>query len=231
MDGTLIDLAPHPDAVRVPEGLVNVLADLSNQLDGALALVSGRTLERLDTFFAPLRLPGAGIHGAELRLVADGPVFAQAQPMPTPLREGLHGLGARFPGVFTEDKGAAVAIHYRAVPEVKAALGAALAGLVEEDGAGYAILPGHMVFEVKGQGHDKGTAVATFLEQPRFRGRIPIFVGDDVTDEAGFRAARARGGAAISVGRDLGGVDAVIPDAGAVRAWLAGLLPHNMQGR
>lgn len=223
VDGTLIDIAPHPDAVVVPEGLVGLLDDLSRQLDGALALVSGRTLARLDALFAPLRLPAAGIHGGELRLKAEGPVRAQSPAVPAPLRVGLDALGSTFPGVFAEDKGTAIAVHYRAAPEVGADLGRAIAALVAAEGEGFCVLPGHMVFEVKAEGHDKGTAVETLLEQPGFRGRVPVFVGDDVTDEAGFRAARAHGGAAISVGRPLAGVDAVMADAGAVRAWLASL--------
>lgn len=231
VDGTLIDIAPHPDAVVVPEGLVGLLGDLSGHLDGALALVSGRTLARLDELFAPLRLPAAGIHGGELRLAAEGPVEAQGAPMPAPLRQGLAALGAGFPGVFAEDKGAAIAVHYRAVPEAGPELGRAITALVDEAGDGYSVLPGHMVFEVKPEGHDKGTAVETLLAQPGFKGRTPVFVGDDVTDEAGFRAARAHGGSAISVGRRLDGVDAVMADAQAVRAWLASLLIPAGTGR
>ncbi len=231
VDGTLIDIAPHPDAVEVPVGLVDVLGRLSDALDGALALVSGRPLARLDAFFAPLQLPGAGIHGGELRLEAGGPVLSQAAPMPEPLRQGLRELAGHFPGVFVEDKGTAVAIHYRAIPQAGAALGQAIAEQVAAAGPGFTVLPGHMVFEVKPAGHDKGTAVTRFLQLPTFAGRRPVFVGDDVTDEAGFQAARAYGGAAVSVGRALDGVDAVVKDAGAVRAWLAALLPPPGAGR
>ena len=224
VDGTLIDIAPHPDAVRVPEGLVDLVEGLSAAFGGALALVSGRTVARLDGLFAPLALPTAGVHGAELRLVAGGGVDCEAQPFPERLRLGLHDLARGFDGVFTEDKTSAVAVHYRAAPQAGAPLGAAIADLVAAAGRGYAVLPGHMVFEVKPAQHDKGTAVAAFLRQPPFAGRRPVFIGDDVTDEAGFAAARAQGGRAISVGRALPGADAVLADAGAVRAWLAAIL-------
>jgi trehalose 6-phosphate phosphatase len=223
VDGTLIDIAPHPDAVRVPAGLVRLLEDLSARFGGALALVSGRTAARLDALFAPLILPVAGVHGAEMRLAAGGPVASAVQPFPERLRQGLGDLARRFDGVFTEDKTSAIAVHYRAAPDARAVLGDEIAALVEACGRGYAVLPGQMVFEVKPALHDKGTAVAAFLEQPAFAGRRPVFVGDDVTDEAGFAAARAHGGLAVSVGRRLPDVDTVLRDAGAVRDWLAGL--------
>jgi trehalose 6-phosphate phosphatase len=223
VDGTLIDIAPHPDAVRVPPGLAGLLGDVSARFGGALALVSGRTVARLDALFAPLVLPAAGVHGAELRLDAAGPVASSVQPFPERLRQGLGELARRFDGVFTEDKTSAIAVHYRAAPDAGALLGPEIAALVEAFGRGYAVLPGQMVFEVKPALHDKGTAVAAFLEQPAFAGRRPVFVGDDVTDEAGFAAARAHGGAAVSVGRRLPDVDIVLADAGAVRDWLAGL--------
>ncbi|MFG1358493.1 trehalose-phosphatase [Xanthobacter pseudotagetidis] len=223
VDGTLIDIAPHPDAVRVPEGLVGLLGSLSTRFGGALALVSGRTVARLDALFAPLALPAAGVHGAEIRLDAGGPVTSAVPPFPERLRQGLNDLARRFDGVFTEDKTCAVAVHYRAAPDAGPLLGAEIAALVEACGRGYGVLAGQMVFEVKPEEHDKGSAVAAFLTQPAFAGRTPVFVGDDVTDEAGFLAARAYGGAAVSVGRRLPDVDTVLPDAGAVRDWLAGL--------
>lgn len=226
VDGTLLDIAPHPDAVIVPPGLREDLVSLATRLSGALALTSGRTIDRLDQFFAPMILPAAGAHGAELRFDPDqGDVEAAAPHLPDVVRAALQGIVRDLPGVMLEDKGRAIAVHYRANPEASRELWARITGLLASlAGLDLAVTPGHCVLEVKSAGHDKGTALAAFMRHPRFEGRTPIIVGDDVTDETAFRAANALGGLAISVGREVDGAPHLFADAVEVRAWIRRLL-------
>lgn len=224
VDGTLLDIAPRPELVQVPDGLVEMLGALHRRCAGALALVSGRSLATLDTLFAPLRLPAAGIHGAEIRLAARDELQHHAGPIDDAVRARLLELCAAFPHLHIEDKGAAIALHYRGTPAIGDALGAAVAEIVAPHAAHLAVLPGHFLLEVKASGHDKGTAVAAFLAHAPFRGRAPVFIGDDVTDEAAFPVVAAHGGLAVSVGRPAAGADAVLPDPTEVRELLGALV-------
>lgn len=222
VDGTLLDIAPTPDAVRVPAGLPEALLAAERALGGALALVSGRAIADLDRIFAPLRLRCSGAHGAEVRL--GGAVEPRAEPVPPAAWAALRAALAPFPALITEDKGFSFAVHYRAAPELAAPLREALDGFAAaRPELGLAVLPGHSVFELKRSGVDKGGAVAFFLRHPPFAGRRPVFVGDDVTDGPGLAAAAARGGLGYAVGRALPGAAAVFPDPEAVRRWLAAL--------
>lgn len=229
VDGTLLEIAPHPDAVEVPEGLAGTLETLARLAGGALALVSGRTVERLDALFAPVVLPVAGSHGAELRLSPGAPV-ERADDLDRSLVAELHQVAARFGGVFTEDKGPAFAVHYRTRPELKPELLQALGDLLQGR-PDLALLAGHFVFEIKPAGRDKGTAIRAFMSHPPFAGRIPVFVGDDVTDEAGFHAVSQAGGLAVAVGTPRAGAHEVLPDPAAVRAFLTHLAAVPRQRR
>jgi trehalose 6-phosphate phosphatase len=225
VDGTLIDIAPRPDAVVVPDGLKQNLAGLAEQLGGALALVSGRTIADLDRLFDPLRLRASGVHGAEMRQLPGGTVESSAGAMlPQTIIAALHDLAKGHPGTLVENKRYSAAIHYRAVPAAGPVLGQhlkdLLARLPVDD---LRILPGHMVFEVKRAGFDKGRAVGAFLRLPPFIGRTPIFVGDDVTDEPGFDAVQAAGGMAYAVGEARRGASPVFGSPSQVRAWIADL--------
>lgn len=218
VDGTLIDIADHPDAVVVPPALMGHLERLHQRSDGAVALVSGRTVERLDALFAPLRLPAAGAHGAEMRLTPHAPTERMAPAFSQTLRAEALSIARSLGDLFVEDKGASLAIHYRARPEVKARLGQRLAALAAGAVEPLTVLPGHFVFELKSARRDKGIAIDAFLQMPPFAGRRPVFIGDDVTDEAGFAAVRLQGGIPISVGRAFETVDVVLPRPADVRA-------------
>ena len=225
VDGSLIDIAARPEAVVVPTSLIDDLRRADRLLGGALALVSGRSIEQLDALFAPLLLRASGVHGAEMRFEPDEAVIqSKADAVPQPVRRALASVLARFPGVFVEDKRFSLAVHYRAVPEHGPALGEALDDIVRRHGGGDLVLmPGHAVFELKRPGFDKGAAVRRFLDHPRFRGRRPIFVGDDVTDQPGFAAALAAGGVAYGVGRAIAGTVGTFPAPSAVRAWIGAI--------
>jgi trehalose 6-phosphate phosphatase len=223
VDGTLLDIAPSPDAVVVPAGLTDLLTRLRDALGGALALVTGREIAVVDKMFAPLKLPVAGVHGAELRL-ADG-VF-KATPispaMPRIVAE-LEGFVAENEGLLLERKGRAVALHYRQNPALGEDVETFVRDVVESDGTGLEIQPGKMVVEVRPAKVDKGRAVSVFLEEEPYLGRTPLVMGDDWTDEPAFRTANARGGRSVRIGRDKRATEAneYLADPAAVRQWLS----------
>lgn len=199
VDGTLLGFADRPGQVHVPRALPGVLAALAARLDGALALVSGRPVAQLDALFAPLRLPAAGLHGLELRTAHD------TRPAPPPpaaldalLRRAAQ-VAAAHPGALVEDKGATLALHWRGNPAAEPSL-RKLARDAVGHLPGYRLQAGDHVLELRPEGADKGAAIATMLEHPPFRGRRPVFVGDDHTDEHGFEQVVARGGLAVLVG-------------------------------
>lgn len=218
IDGTLVDLAETPDGVRIAPGLPEKLMELSALLGGALALVTGRSLQRAEAMFAPADLPIAGLHGAELRGAA-GPV----------LPERYHAAKRRVArhadeteGLVFEDKGPAFALHYRNVPAADARVRRWMEDALAEAGPGFLLQPGKMVIELRPDGGDKGTAVQTFLAAPPFRGRRPLVIGDDITDEAMFRVANAADGLAIRIAPSLEGstARARLPSPARLRSLL-----------
>ncbi|MDQ3206098.1 MAG: trehalose-phosphatase [Pseudomonadota bacterium] len=217
VDGTLVDFAPTPDAVQVRPDLVETLGTLHRGLQGALALISGRPLAQLDALFAPLQLPAAGLHGLEPRGMT---APAMAPPALATLRAQAQAMAARFPGAVVEDKGATLALHWRGNPDAETSL-RALADAALPTLPGYRAQPGNHVVELRPEGADKGAAIAALLDTPAFRDRSPVFVGDDLTDEHGFAATRARGGSGILVGdRRPTAATHTLPDIAAVHSWL-----------
>lgn len=226
VDGTLIDIAPSPDLVVIPPKLVPLIERLSHRLGGALALVTGREIGVVDTMFSPLKLSVAGVHGAELRL-PDG-TLKGTPPHPELPRiiEEFKAFAAEHEGLLVEAKGRAAAVHYRLNPALGEEVEAFVREVVESGAAGLEIQPGKMVVEVRPAKIDKGRAIAVFLETEPYIGRTPLVIGDDWTDEPGFRTANARGGRSIRVGRDKRPTEAneSLADPEAVRRWLAALL-------
>lgn len=216
LDGTLLDLAPTPDSVVVPPGLTNALAVLARRLHGALAIVTGRARATVDALLAPLELPGGFGHGAELR-DATGRCQADGATMPLPpgWAEQLAAEAAAWPGVLLECKPHGLALHFRAAPRYGDAARQALAALLRGHEAHFALLPAHMAYEIRPRLATKGRAVDALMGAAPFRGRHPVFVGDDVTDEDGMQAARRHGGFGLHVGQDFRAGPA------EVRAWLA----------
>lgn len=197
-DGTLADLAAQPQDVRIEPGLVELLGRLHEQLDGALAIVTGRPVDDIDRFLAPLRLPVAGIHGAQGRQ-PDGRRWQLAAPALAPVEAAARALQAEHPGLQLERKAVALALHYRHAPEAADACRQRLAELVAAQ-PGLELLHGKCVFEVKPAGVHKGHAIERFLAERPFAGREPAFAGDDLTDEAGFETVLRLGGQACKVG-------------------------------
>jgi trehalose 6-phosphate phosphatase len=225
VDGTILDIAPTPQEVHVPESLCETLLRIGRRLDGALALVSGRPLADLDHLFKPLRLPAIGGHGAEMRLASGGEAVAsRAAPLDPRFRQRLKAAATRHSGIIVEDKDYSVALHYRLAPKEGLALVHDVRRTCEEWGDPLIkLLSGKAVIEVKGTGFDKGTAVRELMNYAPFAGRVPIFVGDDITDEDAFRVVPEFKGLAMSVGRKFPGVNGLFQSASDVRQWLARL--------
>ncbi|HWU56706.1 MAG TPA: trehalose-phosphatase [Rhizomicrobium sp.] len=219
IDGTLLDLAQTPDRVKVPRDLIKALERLTQHLSGALAFVSGRSLESIDRLFAPFKPAAIGAHGGEIRS-ADGDV-AKGRPLPEKVSEIFSGLADNIPGLVLEDKRCALALHYRLAPEAQPVLVSAMekhAKLFE--GEKVRILHGKAVIEALPAGVDKGTAVAALAKQKPFAGRTILFGGDDTTDLDVFRMLPRLGGQGFSVGRSYPGADYVFESPRAVRQWL-----------
>lgn len=230
VDGSLLEFAADPSGVHVPRTLLDLLQRLRDALDGALALVSGRGIDDLDRLFAPLRLPAAGIHGCELR-DADGThrTLGLDQGLAARLHASARELAAALPGVLLEPKHAAVALHYRQAP--------ALAAQVHEGAArivaalpGIALQPGAMVCELKPADVDKGRAVDALRTAAPFRGRTPVFVGDDLTDEHAFAAVNRADGLSVLVGARPSAARYALPAPADVQAWLRHVAAALEQG-
>jgi len=201
VDGTLLEIAATPDAVRVDDHLRQLLSEVSRALDGAVALVSGRAIAALDELFAPQRWPAAGLHGIERR-DARGRLHrcAPARARLDEARLHLLYLAARTPGILLEDKGAAIAVHYRAAPEIEPTLRRVLGEVAARLAPDYHLLEGKQVFELKPAFATKADAVQAFMREAPFAGRRPIYVGDDITDLDGFAAVERVGGLSVAVG-------------------------------
>lgn len=221
VDGTLLQIAERPDAVEVGRGVVALLAHAHRGLGGALALITGRSLADVDRLFAPLALPIAGQHGFERR-DAQGRLHLHGRPgvQLARAREQLARLAADRPGVLVEDKGLTLAMHYRQAPDAEPAVCRLAEQLAESSEGALAIQRGKMVVELRPTGKDKGTAIAEFMAEAPFRGRLPVFVGDDLTDEYGFSVVNGFGGLSVKVGEGPTEAATRLTDVAAVRAWL-----------
>src|SRR6202521_5542304 len=225
IDGTLLDLAPTPREVWVPPGLTKTLTGLLARSSGALALVSGRSLNDIDLIFAPAQFPAVGGHGAEMRISGDSEAVAtHAPPMDKELKRRLAAIAKLSPGILLEDKGYSLALHYRLAPHAEQAIYAAVSLIrAELPDAPIEVMPGKCVCEIKPSGFNKASGVIELMSHEPFRGRRPIFIGDDVTDESVFAIMPGFGGLAFSVGRRAQGVVDHFDEPHDVREWLAHL--------
>ncbi|HYE39233.1 MAG TPA: trehalose-phosphatase [Ramlibacter sp.] len=221
-DGTLVDLAPQPHAVHVPEPLIVLLRDLHRYLHGALAVISGRPIAQLDTFLAPLQVAVAGVHGAERR-GGDGRLhLLDTQPLDR-VEHAARQLAQQHPRLVVETKRGSLALHYRQAPELEPLCLEVMEKAVAAS-PGVSLLRGKMVAEAKPSGASKGHAIEDFLREPPFAGRVPVFIGDDLTDEAGFSTVQRLGGIGIKVGEGATAAARRLPDPGALRRDLEAAL-------
>lgn len=220
LDGTLLEIAATPELVVVPPALPAVLSHLHHQLDGAVAIVSGRPLAQIDRLLAPFHASAAGEHGVSIRY-ADGTLeeLPIGIAVPDTWREALNGAVERWPGVRVETKPHGVAVHYRLAPEREAEVWQLVRALVAPDHPWFRLIPAREAVEIGLRSASKGHAVERFMGHAPFHGRRPIFIGDDFTDEAGMSMARRFGGVGLRVAEVFGG------DPAQVRAWLT----HGME--
>jgi trehalose 6-phosphate phosphatase len=220
-DGTLVEIAAAPDLVRVAPELPHLLCAITDLLDGSLALVSGRPLDDLVRLLAPFSGAMAGQHGRERRRSDDrvlrSPVsaaLARAAPV-------LADFADRHPGVMLEDKGSTLALHYRQAPSLAAACRELVHRVVDASGGELKAIDGKMVVELMPRTAGKGQAIAAFLAEPPFKGRKPVFVGDDSGDEDGFVVVDRLGGISVHVGAGPTAARHRLADVAEVLAWLA----------
>jgi trehalose 6-phosphate phosphatase len=221
IDGTLLEIAATPKAVHTAKADCKLVAALYDKAGGALALVSGRSLEMIDELFSPMRLPAAGQHGVERR---DGrgrvhqPSFSAE--MLSRAADPIRSFAKRHDGLVFEHKGYSMALHYRLAPRLAAAAHAVVREAARAVGEGVEVQRGKMVAELKPAGHDKGRAIEAFMRERPFAGRVPVFLGDDLTDEHGFRVVDRLGGHSIKVGAGATVARWRLPNPAAARSWL-----------
>ncbi|HEY9131041.1 MAG TPA: trehalose-phosphatase [Dyella sp.] len=225
VDGSLLEFADRPERVHVSRTLAKLLAELHPALGGALALVSGRPIADLQRLFGNPRWAMAGVHGLQLRHADGARREIELDPAARQkLRQASDVLVQRLPQVLLEDKGVAIALHDRSTDPAMRALREAAEALVREL-PDYELQPGHRVIEIKPAGMDKGKAVTELLSRAPFHGRMPVYVGDDFTDEHGFAAANLENGISIRVGsREPSLAQYGLPGPASVQAWLARVL-------
>ena len=221
LDGTLLEIEETPDAVGIGPDEKRLLEEVAARAGGAVAVISGRALARIDQILAPLVLPAAGQHGAERR---DAKGVRHRHRFPAnvlrPVAVGIRSFAAQHQGLVFEDKGASVALHYRKAPQLARAAQAAVRAAAGPLGEAVEVQDGKMVVELKPAGCDKGKAIAQFMAEAPFAGREPVFIGDDVTDEYGFRVVNAMGGQTIKVGEGPSVARWRLENPASTRAWL-----------
>lgn len=225
LDGTLLDIAPTPETVRVEPGLVELLLALREALGGAVAIVTGRRIADVDALLAPARFVAAGLHGAEYRTHETETIRSVAPHLPDELVAALRRLETRIAGVRVETKGQAVAVHWRDVPDAAPALWSLLGEILEAIPADLVLSRGRMVYELVPRHVSKGVALEVLSELPAFSGRTPVMIGDDVADAEAFATAERLGGIGLAVaGETWSSADAAFASPREVRLWLSHLL-------
>lgn len=221
VDGTLLDIEDHPADVRADPALVALLTSLSGGLGGALSLISGRSVADIDRIFAPAGFAAAGGHGAELRLHPGDPVASTKWSLPAPVLERVRAFAESDPGLLLEEKRGGVSLHYRRAPQLEEQCTTFVQKLLPEIEKDFRLIAGKMVFEFAPKEHHKGAAISKMMQRDPFSGRCAAFVGDDVTDEDGFRVVNAMGGITIRVGGNRNSeAEYSLPDVAAVHHWL-----------
>jgi trehalose 6-phosphate phosphatase len=224
VDGTLAEIQPRPELVSIPPRSLVALEHL-HLSEIPVAVISGRPLSQLDSLLSPLRLPAAGVHGAERR-TAEGDMrnLALDDDVFNAIYRDLEQACAQHPGLSLENKTVAFALHFRLAPELEQAARELAETFVERYDDVLALQPGKCVFELKPRGASKGEVIRTFMQESPFIGRMPVFVGDDLTDEAGFKVVNELGGLTIKVGTGPTEATQRLDSVEAVGDWLESLL-------
>lgn len=221
VDGTLLDFREEPSDVQADAALITLLEACFARLGGAMSLVSGRTVAEVDRIFAPAVFPVAGAHGTELRIDAGRMIVVVDTPLPNAIVQQLETFVASHDGLLLEFKRGGASLHYRRAPQLQAECRDIVAQVMGQLGDDFRLIAGKMVLEIAQSSHDKGAAIRRFLDEAPFAGRMPVFLGDDVTDEDGFRAVNDLDGISVRIG---GNEDSAarhhLPNVASVRPWL-----------
>lgn len=225
VDGTLLELRDNPADVRADRLLIALLKAAESCLDGAMSLISGRPIDDIDRIFDPVRFPAAGAHGAELRLAEDAPVAVADASLPDGIVARLREFVASRDALLLEEKHTGISLHYRNAPQLETTCRHFIAGLLPELEEDYRLIDGKMVLELAPRANDKGAAIREMLRHAPFHERRPVFIGDDVTDEDGFRAVNELGGVSIRVGSGAAtAARYTLDDVDDVLAWLRSIV-------
>jgi len=223
IDGTLLDIAESPARARLDHDVRALIEALYRRSGGAVALISGRSIRDVDALFHDVRLPAAGQHGTERRDAA-GRITRHVAPVALDTaHDRLQAAIAVHAGLLLEHKGLSLALHYRRAPALGGYAHRLMRRALRELGGAFCLQAGKRVVELKPAGRDKGGAVEEFMREAPFRGRPPVFVGDDRTDEYGFRMVNRLRGYSVKVGQGRSAARWRLRDVRAVRAWLEGL--------
>ena len=231
IDGTLLEFAPNPQDVQVDAGLRELIGRLRSLTGGAVAVVSGRSVADVDRLFAPLVLPAAGLHGIERRSAAG--TFrdaSHARAAIGSIADKVADIAGSFRGLGFEDKGLALALHYRRAPHLRSLAEREMRAISDSLGPEFELQMGKFVVEIRPSGRDKGHAIAEFAGEPPFAGRVPVFIGDDLSDETGFEVVNRLGGHSVKVGAGISRARWRLFDAAAVRRWLSACVEHGRRG-
>lgn len=229
-DGTLVPIAPTPSLIQVEPTLADMLARVADYLEGAMAVVTGRPIAEIDHYLTPLHIAVAGLHGLELRQLDDSiERDSNSTPQINQARQILHAFVEQYPDVLLEDKQLSLALHYRSAPYQEAACLTIGEQAVANSGGQLTLLHGKMVVEIKPLGNNKGDVVQRYMTQPPFKGRLPVFIGDDVTDEDGFAAVNRLDGISIHIGEPATSqAQYTLNDFTALHDWLRAFSLHPL---
>jgi trehalose 6-phosphate phosphatase len=221
VDGTLVEIASTPSSIVVSDDLPQIITRLHELSGGAVSLITGRAISDVERFLPLPGVPVAGQHGLEMRhasgeFAMDNSASDSLEPIEAELRE----LSKRHEGLLVEPKGASIALHYRRAPRLAGYAHRVMRTLQSRHAPELMIQKGKLVVELKPADADKGSAIQTLMQSAPFRGRIPAFVGDDVTDEAGFKLVNEMGGHSIKVGPGRSAAKWRLRNVSAVREWL-----------
>lgn len=231
VDGTLVELAEHPSLVSATPRLQALLPRLPEVTGGAVAVISGRTIGEIDRILSPHTYVAAGVHGLERRHATGRLSALDRGEQLVAIRALIEPFVAAHDGVWIEDKSIALAVHYRQRPDLEPQVHRFAADLQARLPPDVELLLGRDVFEVKSGVADKGSAIDAFMSEAPFAGRTPVFVGDDVTDEAGFRAVNARGGVSVKVGDGATKAQWRLADVDTVLGWLERVVAAHAERR
>jgi trehalose 6-phosphate phosphatase len=221
IDGTLLDVALTPSAVHVPPDLAELLGGLSTRLSGAMAIITGRPIAEADDLLRPWKFVAAGVHGGEMRMSATAAVQALTPTFSPEMHSDLKAIADAMPGIVLEDKGAGIALHYRLVPDLREPLLATLEALIPKYPGQFTVCEGRKVVEILPTGFSKGRALRKLANLPQFSNRVPVMIGDDISDIDAFRAAEALGGYGMTVaGENFSQAEASFSGPRDVLAWL-----------